>query len=407
MKVEKFDAGRETIASAPGKSMLSGGFAVLYPKTSGLVLSLDAKFFARISESTKSEIEILNPQFPSSDFLYKEHECLPRNLFLEASFEVLTHYLKPEGLKCSAFKVSLFMDSFFFSKSKMSTSSEVSLASISKTFPRFEVSLFDCPKTGLGSSACLVVSVVLGVLTFLRSRPAEENEVFWLSWLVTRTVQGSSSGFDVSSAVYGSQIFSSFELGDFEAKKNLFWNDLKEFKRQISSFKGPENRLNFAPDDFSAIFFDLDRGTKSASFSKKIIEFFSERLKEKDAFNSEITEITTQLSPLLQAKALSENLKVLNKKHHKILSKLSLESHVEVQPEILSRFFEKVLEDFDNGLWYVISPGAGGFDAFVVLTKSFGKDLEKLNGDLLNYAQEFFKNDTQSMKVSSFICRVL
>ena len=407
MKVESHDPDFEVIVSVPAKCVLSGEISTLFPTSLGLALSLDAKFYAEIKKSNRKNVKILNPQFPSSDFEYMTRSCFPQDLYIDSCFSHLSRYLELEDREFSKFEVTLFMNPAFFSESKIDLSRYYVSSFFPEHFPHFDAPLFDCQTTGLGSSACLVVSIVLGVLTFLRSRLTEENEVFWLSWLVTRSVEKYSTGFDVSSAVFGSQVFSSFQANEFEAKKNLFWNDLKEFKRQISSFKGPERKLNFSFDDFSAIFFDLNKGAKSKSYAETIFTHFCKKQSEKESLLKEMNEIAIQLSQVLKSNTFVLTDQTLNRNHLKILSTLPGDSKASMHPFTLTQLFNQILDKFENCVWYVISPGEKARESFVILTKYYGKDLRNARDDILSFVQEYFKKEKEIVKVSSFVCKVL
>lgn len=407
MKVESHDPEFEVIVSVPARCVLSGEISTLYPTSLGLALSLDAKFYAEIKRRKRQNVKFLNPQFPSSDFEYKANICLPFDLCIDSCFNHLSHYLEMEDVDFSQFEVTLFMHPAFFSESKIDPGRFYLNAVSDYYFPRFEVSVFDCPKTGLGSSACLVVSVVLGVLTFLRSRPAEESEVFWLSWLITRDVEEYSTGFDVSSAVYGSQVFSSFQANEFEGKKHLFWKDLKEFKRQISTFRGPERKLNFSFDDFSAIFIDLTTKGRSKSYPKSIFNHFYQKQPEKESFLKEMNEIAIQLSQVLKSNAFALTDKTLNRNHLRILGTLPGDSEASIDFGTLTQLFNQILDRFENCVWYVISPGERTRELFVILTKYYAKDLRNARDDILCFVREYFKKEKENVEVSSFVCKVL
>lgn len=103
-------------------------------------------------------------------------------------------------------------------KLKVSRSSVLAL-------PRFldhEVSLDEVNKTGLGSSAALVTSIVgalMGHLDLLNQDPTHDEltRVHHIAQFVHCLAQGKiGSGFDISSAVWGSQIYRRFSYSVLE-----------------------------------------------------------------------------------------------------------------------------------------------------------------------------------------------
>lgn len=80
-------------------------------------------------------------------------------------------------------------------------------------FNRLNVKLADVHKTGLGSSAAMVTSLVSALVFHLtlKSPPELQSLVHNLAQYVHSLAQGKvGSGFDVSSAVFGSQVYQRF-----------------------------------------------------------------------------------------------------------------------------------------------------------------------------------------------------
>lgn len=62
-----------TVVSASGKVLIAGGYLVLDPRYSGLVVSTSSRFFTAVrSASTKLEsISVKSPQFKDAQWWYK------------------------------------------------------------------------------------------------------------------------------------------------------------------------------------------------------------------------------------------------------------------------------------------------------------------------------------------------
>jgi phosphomevalonate kinase len=61
-----------TVISAPGKVLLAGGYLVLDPKYSGLVIAASSRFYAAIENGKTSEylIRVMSPQFIDARWKY-------------------------------------------------------------------------------------------------------------------------------------------------------------------------------------------------------------------------------------------------------------------------------------------------------------------------------------------------
>lgn len=57
------------VASAPGKVLIAGGYLVLDPKYSGVVVSASSRFYTVIRESTQgSVVKVRSPQFVGAEW---------------------------------------------------------------------------------------------------------------------------------------------------------------------------------------------------------------------------------------------------------------------------------------------------------------------------------------------------
>ena len=132
-------------------------------------------------------------------------------------------------------------------------------------------------KTGLGSSAALVTSLVAGLLAHLgvvdltRPSPAERELVHATAQLCHCLAQGKvGSGFDVSSAVYGSHTYRRFSpsllsplMDDLDPDGPLLPSLRAQWDHEVTPFRLPkELRLLLA---------DVDAGTDTPSFVSQVL----------------------------------------------------------------------------------------------------------------------------------------
>ncbi|PWN43819.1 ribosomal protein S5 domain 2-like protein [Ceraceosorus guamensis] len=263
-----------TLVSAPGKVLLAGGYLVLDPAYVGVVVATDARFYSLVrctaldggdGAPSRSEvgIQIVSPQFLQAEweFLVKKREAgwtfaqsreshasasAGPNPFLSLSLlYVLRLALQVLGQDAveralgSGLQIHVLGDNDFYSQriegqSRAPTSAEL------RALPPFNKQsciVKDVHKTGLGSSAAMTTSLVGSLMLHLglvgsgpapshtssfdalkgpreerRLNPTDLGLVHNTAQLVHCAAQGKvGSGFDVSSAVWGSHLYRRFD----------------------------------------------------------------------------------------------------------------------------------------------------------------------------------------------------
>ncbi|KAF9107825.1 phosphomevalonate kinase [Mortierella sp. GBA35] len=238
---------RTTIVSAPGKVLLAGGYLVLDPAFSGLVVATDARFYTLIrpgqhssSPSGPYKVTVRSPQFNNATWTYwitlqghnidfspsKEDES--RNTFVELalnySFAMLARLVPEETLSKtleSGLEIVIAGNNDFYSQRKELETRGLQLNTESlKQIPLFastHTTLSKVHKTGLGSSAALITSLVAAIFIHFNASKLQQDEASNTQFLhnvaqfVHCLAQGKvGSGFDVSSAVWGSHTYRRF-----------------------------------------------------------------------------------------------------------------------------------------------------------------------------------------------------
>ncbi|CDS00915.1 related to ERG8-phosphomevalonate kinase [Sporisorium scitamineum] len=262
---------RETTVSAPGKVLVAGGYLVLDPAYPGLVVSTSSRFYchARSETSRNSStastytITVRSPQFvdavwvyqassvltttPSKDHEAKQHwiieqtsesrEKAGRNPFVSLALaytlrlaaeldgsdemETLLRQTGPKGIE-----ITVAADNDFYSQRETlnlpeGTAPTVDQLSGLPPFSAQKCRIGDVHKTGLGSSAAMTTSLVACFLLHLQAVVPKgpdslETEdlalIHNLAQLAHCAAQGKiGSGFDVSAAIWGSQLYRRFE----------------------------------------------------------------------------------------------------------------------------------------------------------------------------------------------------
>jgi len=251
--------------SAPGKVLLTGGYLILERPHSGLVSTVNARFYTIVepihleSDDRDMMVEVYSPQFLHKEIYRiesstKYHLFLKplsvnhqANLYTEKSIFfslMVVRELIPEKtfwkLLSLGLHITILGDNDFYSQRDQLLSRQLPLTANSLSqLPRFLIcassgqtsSLSQMKKTGLGSSAALVTSIVASLLVYFgairlprkfdirqnlgfqfeKEEKASLSLVNNLAQLCHCLAQGKvGSGFDVSAATYGSQRYVRF-----------------------------------------------------------------------------------------------------------------------------------------------------------------------------------------------------
>lgn len=245
---------------AYSKSLITGSYAITEPGHHGIALGLTPSFYAYKHQDLPSSntIRIITPQFPD-DYLYEykynvqeiteignEAENSPgekgirltidnplgSSNFIDSIVRVtLAYLLTQEGLlKKSGVSVEVFEDKEFISeKFHKKTQPMCEVISLgggdrSRHYQLFDRNINEVTKTGLGSSACLIISV-LGILV---NELSGNNETFTqkkieiLGQIINSLAQKKiGSGFDIACAVFGSIVYTKMDAAKFSALVTL------------------------------------------------------------------------------------------------------------------------------------------------------------------------------------------
>ncbi|KAI8324010.1 Phosphomevalonate kinase [Martensiomyces pterosporus] len=321
-----------TLASAPGKVLVVGGYLVLDRSYSGLVVGTDTCLYAAVHTQVldtasaptlrASDIPVLvvSPQFNSAWWKYvfsTESSTLVQyesadggsNAFvevvLEAALGLANDYARSRVAEMAAaepelppanrkgLKIALMADNDFYSQRRTLKEMGLDLSSESlQKLPRMcatGTTLKDVHKTGLGSSAAMVTSLVAAILAHFgavnaadlqagKAVSAESERSLKLVHNIAQyahcLAQGKiGSGFDVSSAVYGSHVYRRFSPAVLEAAMAQR-GDIKEVKRATSPDNDGWNSdvtPVHVPPRFILRLADVDGGSNTPSMAKKVL----------------------------------------------------------------------------------------------------------------------------------------
>ncbi|ORX40912.1 ribosomal protein S5 domain 2-type protein [Kockovaella imperatae] len=405
-----------TVVSAPGKVLLAGGYLVLDRAYSGLVVSTSSRFYCVVldNEHRPPRINVRAGQFPTSsstwsydverqDGLVKLSSissAAGRNKFIEITLTKALQVAFESGVELQhSLDLVVLADNDFYSQREQLGSRPRTLSSLASLTPFSPLPrpIHQTNKTGLGSSAALVTSITAAVLQHLKAvtiqpeaGPSRSIDLIHnLAQLSHCTAQGKvGSGFDISSAVYGTHQYKRFSpsiLSSVQASDPL----LPLLRSPDWDYQAIPFRL---PKGLRLLLADVDAGTDTPSFVGKVLKWREENvevskklwdelgkanddlgeqlrdlseMEKVSGYDQQIASAGRKLDPELTVHAalarISESLQLIRS----YLQQMSSLSQVPIEPPEQTR-----LLDTCTAIPGVIGggvPGAGGFDAIFLL----------------------------------------
>jgi len=324
---------KEVTVSAPGKILMAGGYLVLESPNIGLVVAADKRFFSTVKTlsapsdvdkddlvsfdedqfSHKSIVDVHSPQYDtifSYFVLYNNANdaidnndktflhIIPRsksqsaNPFIERTLLLTFGYILYSQKETSKILpdllgIKLRADNDFYSQvptiQKMNISGPPTPAHI-ESFPPFLPA--GEHKTGMGSSAALVTSLVASLLAYFNNYQSSNDMDLAVVHNVAQTAhslaQGKiGSGFDVSAAVYGSQIYSRFSQSLIQPLLLAFSSSQNDHKLSLDFAQTLHSCIHqdwdtvqkgfWLPKDMEIIMADVCGGSESPSMARKVL----------------------------------------------------------------------------------------------------------------------------------------
>ncbi|CEG81497.1 hypothetical protein RMATCC62417_15694 [Rhizopus microsporus] len=429
------------IASAPGKVLITGGYLVLEPEYTGTVIGTSSRFYTVIQPGANGLITVRSPQFDNANWTYeitmgttftlKAQEVGSPNKFVETALAfTLKIILKKQGMEkvhdklMAGMDIIIVGDNDFYSqrvqlKSKNLPNTVEALASLTP-FCKTYATLATVHKTGLGSSAALITSLVAALLLrfeMIEDVTSDKNKkwVHNVAQFVHCFAQGKvGSGFDVSSAVWGSHCYKRFNpdtlkpVMDNQVDSQLLLNTLdpanQNWDNQVVPLK--------LPPGFDLLLADIDAGShtptlvsKALAWKKSNPEQANALWKELGGYNQKVEQHLRKLSDLyeqdparyqstidicsslhsnewrvLEGDVVYELVGLVDDYHHvrSLLRKMGDASDVPIEPKEQTRLLDTCMQV--PGVVMAGVPGAGGYDAIfcIVLSDAAKQEVRKV-----------------------------
>ena len=424
------------ITKSPGKSLLSGGYLILDKTKRGLVLNIDAyikcesEFIINANKKEKNYLyfnifsEYLNQYFYYSVFINfnknKEIQISEKN-------NQDNKWIKNCIISSLIFYISQNNASKVLFNSEKSIEINVNIKSDYKFYSYSPNKISQNIKTGLGSSSAFINSLTSNlILTYeylCQNKNYPKNSIIKNiddknfqamilgSCLLSNNLSQNKIGscFDIISSLFGSQIF-------IQVQNNIFLNP--PFNLNSETISKINNLLEYLKTSYipnilylnennkylqNKIFFiSIEIGSDTRIFVKKVLEYANKKKKNKlydDELFTQLNELNENIINIILKDFNKDKDYILLKenciKYRSILRKLSEESKVDIEPNILTPLLDDLINL--NDIIYAICPGAGGYDSIIIMAKENTNisDLIKKINDLI----EKFNRENKDKKL--------
>ncbi|EER24194.1 phosphomevalonate kinase, putative [Coccidioides posadasii C735 delta SOWgp] len=308
----------------------------------------------------------------------------PQNPFIETSLNYALTYVSyvAASKHFGSLSVTILADNDYYSETATS-----SIPNRGGRFVNFGVKLQEAHKTGLGSSAALVTALVSAIVIHRTVQPEElpsvRDKLHNLAQAAHCAAQGKvGSGFDIAAAVYGSCLYRRFspsvlsdlgEVGSPQFEQRLFTvvEDLNTEKPWDTECVDFGFKL---PRGLQMVLCDVDCGSQTPGMVKKVLEWREQNRGDAELLWTGLQRNNEKLR--LELKRLAQNRNVVQNydelsnlitRTRMWIKSMTKECGVPIEPEVqteLLNAFSKI-----DGVIGGVVPGAGGYDALVLLVK--------------------------------------
>ncbi|KAI1740089.1 ribosomal protein S5 domain 2-type protein [Xylaria scruposa] len=390
-----------TAVSAPGKVFLAGGYLVLDREYTALVFGLSARIsiVAREIKTSPgvqlSEIVVDSPQFVDAQWRYGYHlapddggikvtqlhsgNSADANPFVEVTLSYALSYIAGTAFRRSSHafdpaQFTILADNDYYSQPHSMTGAEKNPT----RFAKFPTTLRGANKTGLGSSAALVTSLTASLLThYLPSSDFDlttaegKRTLHNLAQAAHCAAQGKvGSGFDVAAAVYGSCRYRRFSPSILknmpEAGSPGFGPALTKLINDTTWDTEIIKEGVNVPPGTALRMCDVDCGSQTVGMVKKVLQWRESNPTESKKLWDELQLRNVKLGTVLSEGKLEE-IRPAVADIRELIRSMSTQSDVPIEPESQTSLLDALTEV--EGVYNGVVPGAGGYDAVVVLMK--------------------------------------
>lgn len=329
-----------------------------------------------------------------------------RNRFVETALAyALTYVSAVDGIRIGPASITILADKDYYSHSGLSGKDAPSTVD---RFLDFNIPLDRAHKTGLGSSAALVTAFTTAVVAHYAplevvdaTSTQEKLRLHNLAQAAHCAAQGKiGSGFDVAAAAYGSCIYKRFSpfilegLGDVGSKG--FSARLKSIVEDTDSSKKWDTIINkkFAatvPKGLRLVMCDVDCGSETVGMVKNVLSWRRTKPEESvllwETLQKGNEDLALEFHNLASQPARKpgdyEGLRTVILTIRSLIREMSTKSGVPVEPEVQTNLINACCRL--PGVVGGVVPGAGGYDAAVLLVEDKSTVIDSLHQFLEDY----------------------
>ncbi|TNV83626.1 hypothetical protein FGO68_gene7895 [Halteria grandinella] len=406
-------------ASACSKVLLTGAYLIIDPKYKGLVLATDARFHTstllKNNDSKNLIIQVTSKQFGLKKIFevkfhkggkYTVHGMENKGGFIEKCVYFLATIMATqevlESMSGCTLQIDLAGDNSFYSQRDQFDSPSFTYENLAKQSP-LSVPSDPSKKTGLGSSAALIVSFIASSFSIagILARGNMKAIHIYAQILNAFVQEKVGSGFDIACSVYGSQIYSRFrnvkeltelvswfqegiKSGEVHPGNDTLFDFFDTFDWELQSFTK-------VPKDLGLCLIDVNSGSDTKLMVKKVLDWAkANQSKEDDMFSNDIcsklnANYDKLASSLAQDMPNQETIQSLCLEIRSLIQTLSQQTEVPIEPPSSTLLLDSILKNLDY-TYYAAVPGAGGNDAIFVIGKG-DKLHENIQRDICNKYQ--------------------
>lgn len=314
------------------------------------------------------------------------------NPFVETSLNYALTYISyvADSKDFGSLSITILADNDYYSETAFSKASGRKAGE----FVNFGVPLHEAHKTGLGSSAALVTSLVSAMVIHRTMQPddlgAARDKLHNLAQAAHCAAQGKvGSGFDVAAAVYGSCLYRRFSPSILESVGDAGSPGFEERLFKVVEDADPDHPwdtecLDFGmtlPRGMQMVLCDVECGSQTPSMVKKVLEWRKQNKQEADLLWDALQSNNERL--VLELKQLSQNpdkgydeVRSLLQRSRSHIRSMTSKSNVPIEPKVQTELLDSI-SDVDGVVGGVV-PGAGGYDALAVLIRDEAEVIERL-----------------------------
>jgi phosphomevalonate kinase len=396
------------ITKSPGKTLLSGGYLILDKTKRGLVLNIDAyikcesEFIINVNKKEKNYLYFnIFSEYLKQYFYYSVYIDFNKNKEIQISEKNNqdNKWIKNCIISSLIFYICQNNASKVLFNSEKSIEINVNIKSDYKFYSYSPDKISQNIKTGLGSSSAFINSLTSNLILIYeylcKNKNYPKNSIIKNiddknfqamilgSCLLSNNLSQNKIGscFDIISSLFGSQIF-------IQVQNNIFLNP--PFNLDSETISKINNLLEYLKTSYipnilylnennkylqNKIFFiSIEIGSDTRIFVKKVLEYANKKKKNKlydDELFTQLNELNENIINIILKDFNKDKDYILLKenciKYRSILRKISEESKVDIEPNILTPLLDDLINL--NDIIYAICPGAGGYDSIIIMAK--------------------------------------